>query len=461
MLATKELLAEAAQRSRLTEHLSQVLRRVPLYSRPGAQSSDGLAHVGGLPFISKADIRTGFPDNFLGPETGLEQLLEDESIELEHTSGTSEPRTPLLLPRGWWAEQERRALRLNPVVAEALVQTPDPRRVTISSPVCSSDICFTRVPSRTERIVGNTLFLSFSRYPFLWSEGDLARMAAEAVAWQPEFLDLDPVYGTVFALYCERRGIRFSGLKFVLCSYEFLSVVHRRILGRVFNVPVFNLYGSTETGHLLMEDERGEMRPSLETACLEVIDFAPSQTECDGSSTGRQVEHKRAGGQDVALNVLAPGGGQIPETGELVVTTLTNEVMPLVRYRIGDLVERRLEPYRTRYVVHGRAADAFVVRGGGRVTTWQVDQCFAGVEGVVHYQLLERVDAPWVLRFVPERGGPSAAAVAGLRSELQALLQWDAPLGLEPTDKLLAESSGKFRLGYPASSLGTAGLAKS
>ena len=91
-------------------------------------------------------------------------------------------------------------------------------------------------------------------------------------------------------------------------------------------MPVFNLYGSTETGHLLMETERGEMRPSLETALLEV------------------------------LNTDARG------IGELAVTTLTNDFMPLIRYRIGDLVERHERPYYTSYVVHGRAADAFVVR---------------------------------------------------------------------------------------------------
>ena len=272
-------------------------------------------------------------------------------MELEHTSGTSEERTPLLLARGWWAEQEERALRLNRFVAGVLDEFPEARRVTINSPVCSGDICYTGVPSRRDRMVGNALFVSLSRYPFLWSEAELARMAAEAVEWQPQFLDVDPVYGVVFALYCERRGIRLPSLRFIVGSYEFVSAVHRRILERVFGVPVFNLYGSTETGHLLMEVGRGEMRPSLETALLEV------------------------------LNTDAQG------VGELAVTTLTNEFMPLIRYRIGDLVERHERPYYTSYLVHGRAKDAFVAPDGRRVTTWQIDQCVADVAGIAHYQL--------------------------------------------------------------------------
>ena len=344
----------------------------------------------------------------------LDALLDEDLVELEHTSGTSEQRTPLLLGRGWWAEQEERALRLNPLVAAVLDEFPAARRVTINSPVCSGDICYSGVPSRADRIVGNALFVSLSRYPFLWSEAELARMAAETVEWQPQFLDVDPVYGVLFALDCERRGIRLPSLRFILGSYEFMSVMHRRILERVFRVPVFNLYGSTETGHLLMEVGRGEMRPSLETALLE------------------------------ALNTDGQG------ISELAVTTLTNDFMPLIRYRIGDLVERQERPYYTSYLVHGRAADAFVMADGRRVTTWQIDQCLAALPGIAHYQLCERTGGDWLLRFAPDIVAPTAAETEQLRRRLAQLLGAGGRLAIEQTDLLVPESSGKFRLGYPA-----------
>jgi phenylacetate-CoA ligase len=367
-----------------------------------------------LPLLTKEDIRRDFPRNFLESEAALKALVEEDRIELEQTSGTSEERTPLLLPRGWWAEQEARALRLNAFVAQVLDEHPATRRVTINSPVCSGDICYTGVPSRNERIVGDALFVSLSRYPFLWSESELARMAAEALEWQPQFLDVDPVYGVLFALYCERRGIRLPSLRFVLCSYEFVSVAHRRILSRVFGVPVFDLYGSTETGHLMMEDARGEKRPCLETALLEVL------------------EPDEAG------------------VGALIVTTLTNDFMPLLRYRIGDLVERLELPYRTRYLVHGRAADAFHIARGTSVTTRQIDQCFAGLEGIAHYQLTERPGGPWLLRFVADAAGPDPSALAALEGQLTRLLDLQHGLEIHRTDMLVPETSGKFRLGYPA-----------
>lgn len=353
MLATVELMREAAQRQQVRALVPRWLSEVPLYQRGrSALYSDG--HADGwerLPLITKGDIRRDFPRNFLRPGVELEALLEQDIVELEHTSGTSEERTPLLLGRGWWAEQEERALRLNPFVARVLDEFTEARRVTISSPVCNGDVCYTGTPTRSDRIVGRSLFVCLSRHPFLWTEDDLARMAAETVAWQPQFLDVDPVYGMLFARYCERKHVRLPSLRFILCSYEFVSVHHRRILERAFGVPVFNLYGSTETGHLLMETERGAMASSLDTAFLEVI-------EPDAH-----------------------------EVGELVVTTLTNDFMPLIRYRIGDLVEQCRQPYRTTYTVHGRAADAFQRPDGERVTTLQLEECFAGLGGMAHYQL--------------------------------------------------------------------------
>lgn len=415
MLATAELIVEAAQSDRLAAVLPRYLNAVPLYHtarQTAAFPGDG-AQLDHLPFITKEDIRRDFPENFLGQAAVLDGLLEREIVEVEHTSGTSEERTPLLLPARWWAQQERWALELNPVIEGVLKHSPEARRVTLSSPACSSEICYTGVPTREERVVGNALFLSRSRFPFLWGEAELTRMAEEALEWQPRFLDVDPVYGAVFARFCERRGIRFPSLAFVLCSYEFLSVTHRRVLERVFGVPVINLYGSTETGHLLIQDDTGWMRPSLETAVLEVI-----EPDAQG-------------------------------VGEMVVTTLTNDFMPLVRYRIGDLVQRRELPYGTRYRVHGRASDAFPGGSGPRVTVWQADQCFAHSPGIMHYQILGNSEGRWRVRYIPDNEPPSSRNLEELRLRLAGLLQPHGGIELEATDLIMPENSGKFRLCSP------------
>jgi len=404
VLATPEIIREAAQAGQVRALLPR-WREVPLYRESLARHESGLAS---LPVITKREMRAGFPHNFLHSDRTLDELLAERLVELEHTSGTSEDRLPVIFGRGWWNEQEERALRLNGLIARTLDEHPNARRATITSPACNGLTCPTVWMSRAQRTFGNSLFVNLARIPFLIPEAEQQHMADEIADWSPQFLDLDPVHGVWFALYCERRGIRFPSLRFVLCSYEFVSVVHRRILARVFGVPVFNLYGSTETGHLLMENEQGEMKPSYDTAYLEVVD-------ADASGIGN-----------------------------LIVTTLSNDYMPLLRYGIGDLAEWNERCYGTDYIVHGRARDVLLAGNGQRMTTWQVDQCFAGASGIAHYQLRQSPNGECRLRYVPESGGLDADSLRTIIARLESLLE--RPLTIQSVPTLLPEASGKFRL---------------
>jgi phenylacetate-CoA ligase len=419
MLATPELIRETAQLSRLAELLPR-WRQVPLYrdSLAPLTAREFRADFQQLPFLQKREMRAGFPRNFVPAVQSLESLLENHPIELEHTSGTSEERLPVIFRRGWWDDQEQRALRLNRFVASVLDEHPHARRVALTPPACNGLTCPTAWMSREQRILGKSLYVNLARIPFVLEEKELARMAAEIADWSPQFLDVDPVHGAWFALYCERRGIKFPSLKFIICSYEFVSVMHRRILQRVFGVPVFNLYGSTETGHLLMENERGEMKPSYDTAFLELVDEDP-----------RGV-------------------------GDLIVTAFSNDYMPLLRYRIGDLAEQRTRPYGTEFVIHGRERSALTSATGERVTTWDVDQCFADANGIAHYELRQDERGDAILRFVPEGSGPNEKTLADVTTQLSELLKSQREIQVQPMDVLLPSPSGKFRLTCPSSQTG-------
>jgi phenylacetate-CoA ligase len=413
MLATPELVLEAAQLARLEERLAE-WRRLPFYA-DRLPSDDVLTRerLAGLPVITKREMKDGFHLNFLPSEEALESMLNRHELELEHTSGTSEERISVVFRTGWWDEQEQRALRLNRFVASVLDQHPAARRATLTTPACNGRSCPVVWQPARQRTFGPTRFVNLARMPFVLEERELKRMVTEILDWSPQFLDMSPVHGTRLALYCEEHGIRFPSVKFLLCSYEFVSVVHRRILERAFGLPVFGLYGSTETGHLLMEDEAGHLSPSYENAFLEVV-----QVDADN-------------------------------IGELVVTPLTNDAMPLLRYRIGDLAEKREEPYRTTYRVHGRLRDALRGGEGRRITTLQVDECFQDVDGIAHYQLRQSADELHLL-FLPDGLGPGELALKTITSRLQELFRNRCAIRVDAADLILPAHSGKFRLTCPA-----------
>lgn len=401
------------------EILREYVREVPLY-QGAAKAADRATWselLTALPFVTKQDIKRDFPENFLRAGQSLDELVARKLVEIEHTAGTTDNRADLLLEYGWWARQEAWALSLNAHVARVLAENPGARRVTISSPACNGDITYNGTPSAKRRTLGATRVLSLSRFPFLLSPQDLDRMIAEALEWDPVFLDTDPVYAAVFALHCERRKVRFPRLQFILTSYEYTSVLHQRMLERVFGVPVYNLYGSTETGHLMMEDDAGRMVASPQVAHLDVIN-----------------EDDRG-------------------IGELVVSTLSNDYMPLLKYRIGDLVERRATASGSggsaSYILHGRAPDTLKAPDGRRVTTRDVDQCFVGCEGIVHYRLHETSPGSFVLSYITE-GEPDAKNPVGAAVEkLEQLIQPPRPIETKRVKFLLPEGSGKFVFNYP------------
>ena len=377
---------------------------VPFYTSTEWQAALALPslRLTDLPRITKSQLREHSPEGFLPAGLDLKTLLARGLIEEESTSGTSGASVRVVFGKTWWAEQERRALVRNPFLAELFGASPSLRRAVLTTPGCSGVSCYNRWLNLDQRTLGDTLYVNQSRIPFTLGEEKLAGMAKEVADWVPTFLDVDPVHGAWFALHCERHGLRFPSLRFILTSYEYTSVVHRAIMERVFGVPVINLYGSSETGHLLVEHD-DVMLASPETAILE-------NTSGDG-------------------------------LGELLVTTLTNPYLPLLRYEIGDFVERTPDGYR----VHGRKRDALRGADGRILTTRMIDQAFAGIGGIAHYQLRQKADRSAQLFLLPEAEGDSlTSAQAELTTGLSHLL--GTTVTAESVSLIAPEDSGKFRL---------------
>jgi phenylacetate-CoA ligase len=374
-----------------------------------------------MPFIRKADLRERFPESFGFTRQELTEMAAQQKIELERTSGTTEESVELILPEGWWARQEARALSLNERILSTFEPDPfydnapmPPRRVNIVSPACNNDVSFAGVPSCEARTLGRILFVNLSRHPFLWTDEAKKQMLEETLEFKPVFLDVDPVYGTLFADYCRKQNVCIPSLKYIVSSYEYLSRAHRRYMHEVFSVPVYNLYGSTESGHLLIEDEAGLVKVVRENAYLEFLPLP-----CDDTLK------------------------------ECVVTTLTNPYMPLLRYRIGDLLCKREDRYR----LMGRLKDAAFTRTGECVPVAWIDDAISVSQKILHYQLIQSPDNPcdWRLDYYlrNDKGPLSDLEKRLINGNLSTFLGWDFDLEFKETDYIACEPSGKFRLILP------------
>ena len=136
------------------------------------------------------------------------------------------------------------------------------------------------------------------------------------LAWRPNCIFSYVSSISLLARMARQGGVdmtplRDRGLRGIVTTSELLAD-NRRLVGEVFDVPVYDSYGLREGGLIGHECNRFTMHSVDEQLILETIDPRSGQLT----------------------------GGE----GELVVTMLASHVMPVIRYRTGDLVSLSRRP---------------------------------------------------------------------------------------------------------------------
>jgi phenylacetate-CoA ligase len=253
---------------------------------------DAAKHLADLPLTTKQDLRDAYPFGLLA--------VEQERLATYHeSSGTAgQPTASYYTAEDWTDLSERYARKWVGISASDifLVRTPYALMITghlahaaarlHGATVVPGDNRSLAMPySRVVRVLhdlGVTLTWSMPTETLLWAAAARAR-------------GLEP-------------GRDFPALRALFVGGEPLSPARRRRIGELWGVPVVEEYGSTETGSLAGECPQGRMHLWADRALFEVYDPATGRIGADGS-------------------------------GQLVVTPLYREAMPLLRYNLEDNVE--------------------------------------------------------------------------------------------------------------------------
>ncbi|MGW0120779.1 phenylacetate--CoA ligase family protein [Streptomyces sp. NPDC003327] len=188
----------------------------------------------------------------------------------------------------------------------------------------------------------------------------------------------------------------FPALRALFVGGEPLSPARRDRISEIWNVPVVEEYGSTETGTLAGQCPEGQLHLWADRALFEVLDPA----------TGTLSEEGR---------------------GRLVVTPLYREAMPLLRYNLDDDVRISWPDcacgWRLPVVqVYGRSGFAHRV-GGGTVDQHRLEELVFGLparDEVVFWRARAERDLLRVELEAAEGRGP--AAVEALTAAIRATL---------------------------------------
>ncbi|MCS0637453.1 hypothetical protein NX801_17640 [Streptomyces sp. LP05-1] len=299
----------------------------------GQPSPDVIAHVrdiplyrpsvarGHFPILEKADIARDFPDNWMTP--ALAEALETGEAEYVLSTGTNHARMRIIRPpyfllrsyyRLWsehpdisatWHEGCHRVSLTTVLATEHVARVNAAKRGATPSPV----------PTPADRRLDErTLYLNLRLDPAEWTRGDVERMLAEirsVRAGHPAgryHLDCSGYHLAHLLRKVAEWDLQdaFPAPASVIHAYEYTPRNVRRMLREHLDCPVIDLFGSTELGYLYYSDRDGRYRPYLERMSVELIPVPGA----------------------------APGSG----IHSLIVTSVRNPYMPLVRYRSGDCV---------------------------------------------------------------------------------------------------------------------------
>ncbi|ONI88617.1 CoF synthetase [Actinosynnema sp. ALI-1.44] len=339
------------------------------------------SELGALPLTTKQDLRENYPWGMLA--TG-----KDELATYHESSGTSGEPTPSYFTEADWHDVVTRFVRgaidLSPSDT-VMVRTPYAMLTTAHQAHQAARWCGATVIPADNR----SLVMPYSRVIKVLHD------LAVSVAW------CLPSECLLWAAAARAAGLRperdFPALRGFLVAGEPLTGERRERIARLWGgVPVWQDYGSTETGSLAGECPAGRLHLWADRFVAEVRD--PETGACSREGVGT-----------------------------LVITTLFRRAMPLVRYDIEDWVritsgECPCHWQLPTIEVLGRHA-AGVPVGGVRVTQHQVEQVVFGLPerfGVLFWRARARRDLLEVEIEVDTdlRAAACAELIAAIRSRI-------------------------------------------
>jgi len=371
-----------------------------LYTKAGITPEDirTLEDVSRLPIIDKRKLWALHPP-----------LPKRDDLIIHRTSGST--GTPVHIYRSTAEERGYNMLRWRMLLSTGL--RPGDRLAKVKA-------TWETLPRRFEMLGGLASKLGLVEPRVFDCFQPPAETLAQLVEFQPHILTSYPGVLVKIALLLSGQDRVLDGLRKIYCGGESMSLHQRRILEESFRVPICNTYGTTECSLTAWE--------------------CPESGHYHVCDDGVFVEICRDG------HAVRPG-----QSGEVVITALHSRVMPLIRYRLGDIAVAGQGPcscgsaFSTIESLQGRVLDYLQLPDGRQMHPFQFlnEIVLASGNWISEYQVVQDSLAAVRLKIVPRRE-VSAAEAGHLRSALEQELGTGVAVRIEWVDDIACDASGKF-----------------
>jgi phenylacetate-CoA ligase len=338
---------ERLQLQRLQETVRRVGDRVPFYrqkfAEAGLQPGDirSLADLRRLPFTTSADLRANYP-------TGLLAVTLDDALRLHTSSGTTGKPKALFFSR---QDVDNSA----ELCARSFVMTGVTKRDVFQNMMTYGMFTGALVTHYGAEKVGCLVIPA--------GPGNSERQLMLMQDFRTTFIHLTPSYALYLADFLEKHGIdprRDLALRKAFVGAEPYTEETRRKIEEGLGIDVYNSFGLSEMngpGVAFECEHKHGMHLWEDHFLIEIIDPQTREPVPDG------------------------------QPGELVMTTLCREAMPLLRYRTRDITSLIPEPcacgrtHRRLNRITGRSDDMLIVRGVN-IYPQQIERVLMATRGI-------------------------------------------------------------------------------
>ncbi len=396
----------ASQAASLRALLTTAVEQVPFYrERAGPvprSSGDALEVLKAWPLLSKADVQQA------GKRCVSDDYAPKALLEI-HTGGTTGRALAV------WTNAE--SLQRNYAFFERMKRQAGVRQADRVATFAGRVIVAPdqrRPPFWRRNYAANQLLMS----SYHLSPDTLDAYIHALEKFGPAMIDSYPSSLESIARRIVQRGGSRVAPKAVITSSETLSAEVRATIEQAFSCRVFDHYGSAEMVAFITQCRSGQYHVNTDYGVLELLD----ENGCE----------------------VGPG-----EEGEIVATGFINPVMPLIRYRMGDLAVRAAgpcdcgSPFPGLQAITGRMDDVIVTPDGRRIG--RIDPIFKAVD-TLHEARVVQVALDRIIVEAVLSPGFTAQDQTTLMHELQLRVGDAVRIEFQQVDRVPRTKGGKLRL---------------
>lgn len=340
-----------------------------------------------IPLTTREDLRR--------PEQLMAKGFDKNKMNFSTTSGSTGRRTTTYFDKRGW------------LIGKFLLKL----RARIASGLRPSD----RLAVFSEGKTHNSFFKQFFlRQRFFSIFDPIEKHIPEIEIYNPSAMYGFPSY---FSLLADRKTDRINASR-IFTSSEMLDPKTRGKIEGSFKAELFDIYGCTELKEIAWECQKHN----------------GYHINCDW----------------LLVEFIRDGKVAVEEEGSIIVTSLYNYGMPLIRYEVGDtgrLLERRCRCGRELPLMApaiGRSVDYFILPDNSMISPYAMTCAIENIGGMKQYQIVQEEKSLVIANVIPNSQFKEESK-QNIESNLEHVLP-GATVHVNLVEEIAREKNGKYRI---------------